>query len=174
MRRFACLLTALLLALGSTALAEAPAPLDAEDFTLTYQGVTYRLGEDAAPLLAAMTAADGAEPAVFEAESCLFDGMDKEYTGAELLVATCPTGKGGADQLETLVLLAGAYTTARGIGLGASLADVEAAYGTDYTRDGIELTYALGDPLSDPILIFTLDAKDDTVVELLMMNNTGF
>ena len=173
MRRFAILLAALL-ALCCTALAEAPAPLTDEDFTLDYEGVTYRLGEDAAPLLSAMTAADGAAPDVFEAESCLFEGMDREYTGNELLIATCPTGKGGADQLETFVLLGGDTKTARGVGLGASLGDVEAAYGTSYTRDGTELTYAMGSPLSDPILIFTLDAASDTVIEILLMNNTGF
>lgn len=174
MRKGLCALVALVLALPLCGVAElvAGAPLAEDDFALVLEGETYRLGDAAAPLAAVMEAAMG-PVAVTEADSCMFDGQDKEFATGELLMATYPIGPGGADVIETLMVIGGAHETARGIGIGAAKAEVVAAYGEAYALDYDQLIYRQGEGEMAPFIAFVLDLETDTVASFYMMRNTG-
>jgi hypothetical protein len=149
-------------------------PLGDADFAFALGGMVFHLGEPAAPLLALAQEITGPLE-VLEAESCLFpERMDREYSNETLLVATFPTGLNGADTIETIMALAGDWTTARGIGIGTARADILAAYGTPWMIDSNLLIYALGDPLTEPLLVFELDSGGETgiVVSFYFFKNT--
>jgi len=173
MRRVLCifLLAALLFpAAAATADPKAYDPLTEDDFVFVYDGQAHCLGDPALPLVEAIRAAEAVE--VVEADSCMFTGKDKEFQGETLLIATYPIGPGGADVLETILVVGGDHRTARGIGIGASMGDVIAEYGPEYTLDYDQVTYALGNALTEPVLVFLLDLQTDTVVAFYMMRNT--
>lgn len=160
-----CLVVVCLLCAG---VAYAGAPLEETDFVFAYGDQEFALGGPAQALLDAV-----GDMNMFEADSCMFDGKDREYENDELVLATYPIGPGGADQLETVLVIGGAHQTARAIGIGSTRAEVEAVYGTDYTLDYDQMVYAMGDPLTAPLLMFTLDLDTDTVVAFALMRNTG-
>ena len=165
-KRFLFLLTLCFL-FGSGGLAEAPALTDA-DFVLVYDRVSYTLRTDPSALLAAVARHDGAEMQLEEADSCLFDGKDKEYYGDELILGTYPVGKGGTDVLESIVIAGGPWETARGIRVGSSRQDVLAAYGAA-VQDYDQWLYALGEPYRGPTLIFQFDLETDRVICIFLL-----
>ena len=150
----------------------AAGPLTEADFVFAYAGQAHRLGEPALPLIQAIEAAEGAMR-VTEAESCMFAGIDREFESDTLLIATYPIGRGGADVLETILVIGGEHQTARGVSIGDAVDDVVAAYGNGYTLDHNQMVYALGDPLTEPVLIFILDLDTGRVASFFMMRNTS-
>jgi hypothetical protein len=171
-RRIVLLLILLGMAAVFPAGAEAAGPLTEADFVFVYAGQAYHLGEPALPLLQAVQAAEGAMR-VAEAESCMFTGVDREFESDTLLIATYPIGRGGADVLETILVVGGEHQTARGISIGDAMDDVAAAYGASYTLDYNQVVYALGDPLTEPVLIFILDLDTGRVASFFVMRNTS-
>lgn len=107
-----------------------------------------------------------------EAESCAYNGMDKKYTyeleGGYVELSTIPLLDGEDTVCEVYVTGQG-ITTAGGIGIGDSVHDIEAVYGTDFTCETVSdygredcymlLTYWAGEKNSPatPQLSFTLD-----------------
>lgn len=152
------------------ALAEAPG-LGEDDFAFRVGEDAYRLGDIAEPFLDAIEERYGLLT-VTEADSCMFTGKDKEYAGEELLIATYPIGPNGEDVIETIFVVAGAHETARGISIGATREAVIAAYGEGYTIDYDQMIYAMGDPLTEPLLVFVFDLGSDTVISFYMIRNT--
>ena len=142
--------------------------LTGEDFVFVYDGAVYTLSTDAAALIAAAEKRDGESMRVMEADSCLFSGKDKEFTGRELMLATYPILPGGGDQLETIAVLNGPWKTARGVGIGSSRAQVENAYGPG-AEDYDCLFYAVDAPYASPTLIFQFDLETDTVVAFMLL-----
>lgn len=76
----------------------------------------------------------------FEAPSCAFQGIDKIYTYSHFEVHTYPDGS--ADRISMILLLDDLISTPEGISIGATQADMEAAYGTGYTASSGAYTYA--------------------------------
>lgn len=172
MKRLLTVLLILCLFIWGGALADA-APLTEADFELAYAGGVYALGTDPAPLLAAMEKRDGEKPEVFEAESCLFQGKDKEITGQELILATYPMGPGGRDLLETIVIYGGPWVTCRGIGVGSAKDEVISAYGEQYRMDYDQMVYAVGEPYESPMVIFQLDLETSLVTAVFLMAHSA-
>lgn len=166
-----CRIIALLLALllAGCALAEESLPLTAEDLIFAYEGKTYRLLTDPTALIAAIAAHDGEEMTVEEAPSCLYDGMDKEYSGQDLVLGTHPTGKDGGDLLETILIVDGEWATARGIAIGSTKEQVIAAYGENFMEDYDQMIYAIGEPYESPMVIFQLDLDTQQVIAIFLM-----
>ncbi len=165
----ALFLAALLLALPAQA--AAPLPLTESDLALDFQGQVYTLGSPAKPLLAALTKA-GMPLSETRADSCLFEGEDKEYAGEELILGTLPRGKGGEDLVETIMVIAGDHLTPRGLGIGASRQEVEAAYGLPVLLDYDLMIYALMDPEDSPQLVFVMDMDTGLVESYYYFLNT--
>lgn len=128
----AALLCALLCACGKEMFGEA-------DLALDIGGISVTAETDVRTILDAF----GDDYDYAEAISCVYTGMDKTYQYDDCILYTYPDGDD--DCLMELYCTAN-VATAKGIAIGANLKDVENAYGTDYTRAGITVTYALEAP----------------------------
>ncbi len=107
----------------------------AKDAEIVVSGVTLKPGmEYTEPALTGWS--DYAELV-----SCAYVGMDRIYTYDKVEVYTYPDGEN--DFVLDIVLLDSA-STSKGITIGSSLADVEKAYGEDYTQDGFMIVYRDG------------------------------
>ena len=146
--------------------------LEKTDIVFTFDEQVYIPGDEPTALLRALEAHFGKGKET-QTASCLFTGMDKEFDFGDIIVGTYPMGKNGADVIESIIVFQGEWPTVRGIAIGATLEDVEKAYGNDYTLAYDQLTYCLGDPLTDPALTFFLDLETKTVLGYFLMGNGG-
>jgi len=110
---------------------------------------------------------------MFEALSCMFDGMDREFSNDDLVIATYPHGKDGADLLETIMVFSPEYPTARGICVGMERALVEEAYGTEYVFDFNQMLYFMTEEENSPMIVFTIDPETDLVTDYYIFLNTS-
>ena len=102
-----------------------PATPDASSWKYTVQGVDIMMHANAAPILEAL-----GDPVNFTEEaSCSFTGLDKTYYYGGFYLQTYPMGD--SDYVFSLWLVDDSSTTPEGIYIGASQAEVEAAYGTE-------------------------------------------
>lgn len=127
---FLALMLTLFACAGSDALSEDDLAVRIGSFTVT-PGTTM---DD-------VRAALGEADAYAEAISCVYEGMDKTFTYGEATFYTYPDGD--TDRLMEVYCTGGDVFTAKGITFGATAADIEAAYGSGYTRSGKLLTYEL-------------------------------
>lgn len=169
MKKALIFLLALLLCLPC--LAEDAMPLEERDFALFLENETeITLGQDAAAAAALLSAHSGMPFECLEAESCMFSGMDKEYSNEALVLGSYPIGPNGGDALESVLVFSPDYQTARGAKVGCSKNEIEALYGLNYTLDYDQMLYQLGE--DGPMLIFTLDLETNAVVSWLLLRNT--
>lgn len=88
-------------------------------------------------------AALGETAAYMEAASCYYEGLDKVFTYEGYEVTTYPAKDG--DYIQDINISADNIKTPEGIGVGSTLAQVEAAYGTDYRVSGKMYRYDVDD-----------------------------
>ncbi len=98
----------------------------------TEPGFTFQVGDTeivmhapAAPVLEAL----GDAKSYTEEASCAFEGLDKTYFYGSYYLTTYPNGS--EDNIFGLWLVDDSLSTPEGIYIGASKAEVEAAYGTE-------------------------------------------
>ena len=102
-----------------------PTQPDANSWKYTVRGVDILMHAEAAPVLEAL-----GEPVSYTEEaSCAFTGLDKTYYYGGFYLQTYPMGD--SDYVFSLWLVDDSSTTPEGIYIGASQAEVEAAYGTE-------------------------------------------
>ena len=103
----------------------APVTPDANSWKYTVQGVDILMNAEAAPILEAL-----GEPVSYTEEaSCAFTGLDKTYYYGGFYLQTYPLGD--KDYVFSAWLVDDSSTTPEGIYIGATQAEVEAAYGAD-------------------------------------------
>lgn len=102
-----------------------PATPDATSWKYTVQGVDIMMHANAAPILEAL----GEAVSYTEEASCAFTGLDKTYYYGGFYLQTYPMGE--EDFVYSVWLVDDSSTTPEGIYIGASQAEVEAAYGTE-------------------------------------------
>ena len=107
------------------------------DLAFVVKGATVRLGQNISAVLGILGAPDIYE----EAESRAYAGLDKFYSYGGIEVSTQPA-KG--DLICAIDVFDGTAKTARDIAVGGTLAQIEAAYGKDYTLEDGVLTYWAG------------------------------
>lgn len=122
MKRMIFLLLALLCLVGCAA---PEAPAEEENFAFVYNGVAISPHGDAASVIEAL----GEPKSYTEEASCAFDGLDKTYYYGSIYISTYPLD--GKDYVYTLWFADDTVTTAEGIRIGSSQAEVEEAYGAD-------------------------------------------
>ena len=141
--------------------AATPAALNESDLDFTLDGVAYKLKTDAKPLLGAL----GESYELTAAPSCLYVGEDKTFAYPDISISTFPIED--KDIIDEIDLLADRFATNRGIKIGDTLDQIKAAYGSDYTDDGVLVTYWLGGDstnLKSPQLYFEMtDGKVSTI-----------
>ena len=107
------------------AAANTPTTPDANSWKYSVQGVEIMMHAPAASILEAL-----GEPVSYTEEaSCAFSGLDKTYYYGGFYLQTYPMGD--EDFVFSLWLVDDSSTTPEGIYIGASQAEVEAAYGTE-------------------------------------------
>ena len=103
----------------------APITPDASSWKYTVRGVDILMNAEAAPVLEAL-----GEPVSFTEEaSCAFTGLDKTYNYGGFFLQTYPLND--VDYIYSAWLMDDSSETPEGIYIGATQAEVEAAYGTD-------------------------------------------
>lgn len=97
-----------------------------DSYSFVYNGVTISLNAPAESVVAAL-----GEPASYsESTSCAFDGLDKSYGYGSFYLETYPLN--GKDYVYGWYFVDDLVANAEGISIGSSLADVQAAYSSDY------------------------------------------
>lgn len=99
----------------------------------------------------------GGDPSYEESASCAFEGLDKTYGYGGYFITTYPNGD--KDYIYSAWFVDDSITTAEGIYVGSSKADVEAAYGAGCI-DGDSATLTKGN--TELVIIL----EDDAVVEI--------
>lgn len=129
--------------------------LTAEDLVFSYNGVTVELNGDADAAVAQL----GEAKDVSSQLSCHGEGDDKTYTYDGFVLNTYPLD--GKDRVLEIVVNAPGIATSKGIEVGAAVADVTAAYGSDYKQVGMYYAYEGGDGKSLQFFV-----QDDKVQEI--------
>ncbi len=106
----------------------------AEDLAFQYNGVSLTVGQDAAGFVAAVPA-----DTVESAPSCYGDGNDINYYYSNFTLYIWDSN--GTQLTYGIDITGTGLTTSKGIGIGSSLADVTAAYGSGYTVEGTDYVY---------------------------------
>ncbi len=119
-----------------------------QGYLFQHNGTQIAMKADAAPILAAL-----GEPVSYTEEtSCAFVGLDKTYYFGSFYLQTYP--EGDKDFVHGLWFADDSVSTPEGIYIGATQAQVEAAYGTEgyngsnayvMPKDGMQLTVILTD-----------------------------
>ena len=107
-------------------------------YVFEYDGIQMAVNMEAAPVLEAL----GEPVSYFEAASCAFEGLDKMYTYSSFEVDTYP--EGDVDYISCIYFLDDLVETPEGICLYMTQADMEEAYGTEYTEVNGAFVYSKG------------------------------
>ena len=102
-----------------------PKEPDSNSWKYTIRGVDVMMHAEAAPVLEAL----GEAVSYTEEASCAFTGLDKTYYYGGFYLQTYPIGD--ADYIYSVWLVDDSSSTPEGIYIGATQAEVEAAYGAD-------------------------------------------
>ena len=105
---------------------ETAAVAEGEAYTFTYGGTKIAMNAEAAPILEAL----GEPKSYTEEESCAFEGLDKTYYFGSFYLQTYP--EADTDYIYCLWLVDDSVETEEGIYIGATQAQVEAAYGAEW------------------------------------------
>ena len=97
----------------------------ADGFVFNYNGIEIALHANAAPIVEAL----GEAMSYTESASCAFEGLDKTYYYGSFYMDTYPVGE--EDFVFGVWFADDSVATEEGIYIGASKADVEAAYGAE-------------------------------------------
>lgn len=138
-----------------------------EDIALLISGETFTLNDPVESIVEIL----GEDFDYSEIASDAYEGLDKMYDYGTIIVATVPPE--GKDVIAEIHVLGGDLaSTAKGIKIGSTLAELEAAYGTDYTLDDDILTYWAGpkNEINTPNLYFVMDGEDK--VSEISISNT--
>jgi hypothetical protein len=123
-------------------------------YAFLYREVTIPMNADAAPIIEAL----GEPVDYFEAASCAFQGLDKIYYYQGFELGTYPNED--KDYVSYVNLLDDTVETDQGISLGASLSEVKAAYGEDYSVEGNAYIYRQEDTK------LTFFIEEDEVIQI--------
>lgn len=108
-------------------------------YSFEYKDLNIFMNMDVAPVINNL----GEALEYFEAESCAFKGLDKTYTYPGFEITTYPLN--GMDNVSSIYFMDDSVSTPEGIYLGASVDEMIAAYGDDYTESSGAYTYTKDD-----------------------------
>jgi hypothetical protein len=108
-------------------------------YSFEYKDLNIFMNMDVAPVINNL----GEALEYFEAESCAFKGLDKTYTYPGFEITTYPLN--GSDNISSIYIMDDSVSTPEGIYLGASVDEMIAAYGDDYTESSGAYTYTKDD-----------------------------
>lgn len=133
----------------------------AESHSFTYEGTKIEMGTEANDVLEQL----GEPKSYTEEASCAFEGLDKTYFYGSFYVTTYPDGD--KENFYSAWFADDSITTAEGIYIGSSKADVEKAYGSD-AFDGVNSFTILKGKSKLTVIIeddFVTDITYDAIVD---------
>ena len=163
-KRAVWMFLALTLSLTLCACAGKDKTLRKEDISMTACETVITADSQVSSLLEAF----GENYEMAEAVSCVYTGLERTYSYGDLILYTYP-GDDGAEHLMEAYAAADAKTS-RGVAIGSSLKDVEAAYGADYTKAGSTVSFALapsGDQMVPASVYFELSGDTVTAIGIV-------
>ena len=110
-----------------------------DDLVFIYNGIRINLDEDINDVIAAIGQPDD----MISAPSCYYDGDDKTFVYDGFKVNTYPDGSN--DYVVSVELVSDAVSTVKGVSVGMDINDALAVYGSDYTVNGFNYQYQIGD-----------------------------
>ncbi len=116
---------------------EPPAAFSAEDLKFTYNGTSLTVGEDASAFVSAV-APDSSE----SAPSCYGNGEDVNYYYPNFTLYIWDND--GVKLTYGIDIKSAGLATSKGISVGSSVNDLIAAYGSNYSVEGMDYVYAEG------------------------------
>jgi hypothetical protein len=125
-----------------------------EGFSFEYNKTAIPMNVDAAPIVKSL----GEPMDYFEAASCAFQGLDKQYYYNGFELGTYP--KGNQDFVSYINFQDDTVSTDQGIALGSTLDELLASYGKDYTQEGTSYVYKKGETK------LTFIVEEDTVTQI--------
>ena len=134
----------------------ADSKVDESDFAADIQGTVVRLDEEINQLMNKL----GTPDCFTETVSNPRIGSDKTYTYKGIVVSTNP--ENGKDIVSSIQYY-GEEKTLSGVGIGSTRADIEAAYGIDYTIDPNYIIYTYGENAK---LCFQMNGEQCEYIEL--------
>lgn len=162
MKRIITLFCAVLLAALAGCAAKPAAGFAESDLLLQVNGSTYRCRDNIQTVIAQF----GESYDYAEGKSCDYDGLDKTYTYPVATFYTNPLAEG--DLLNEIYSKSESVTTSKGLAVGASKADVLAAYGEPVEQDATLLIYRLSNQIGAPSLCFELAGERVSAVFLTL------
>ena len=134
----------------------ADSKVDESDFAADIQGTVVRLDEEINQLMNKL----GTPDCFTETVSNPRIGSDKTYTYKGIVVSTNP--ENGKDIVSSIQYYGEEKTLSR-VGIGSTRADIEAAYGIDYTIDPNYIIYTYGENAK---LCFQMNGEQCEYIEL--------
>lgn len=132
-----------------------------KDLIFVLNGAEYPLHSDAGKLLAVLGKPDKQSEAV----SCAYVGMDRQFVyKAGIEIDTYPIKD--KDMIDSIVLTSKDFATAKGITIGSSKVEVEAAYGTTYKDEGEIIIYYQNNDIENLKAYQLYFVFEGTVVEI--------
>ncbi len=119
---------------------------EVKGYVFEYNGVKIAMDMEAAPIIAAL----GEPASYFEAPSCAFEGLDKNYNYGSFEIDTYE--QNGKDYISCVFFRDDLIETPEGVALFETKADMTAAYGEGYKeeygmlvyeKDGMKLKFIL-------------------------------
>ena len=105
------------------------------DGIVTVGDTEISINGEAAPALSGLGKADN----FYEAENCNYQGKEKIYVYKDVEISVYPMD--GTDCIRSVYVKTDAAQMAEGVSVGSDTADMEEAYGTDYTESKGVYTY---------------------------------
>ena len=110
-----------------------------DDLVFVYNGIKINLDEDINDVIAAL----GQPVDMISAPSCYYDGDDKTFVYNGFKINTYPDGNN--DYVVSIELVSDSVSTVKGVSTGMKIDDALAVYGQDYTVNGFNYQYQIGD-----------------------------
>lgn len=110
-----------------------------DSFVFTFKDTDVQINAEMDQILDKL----GKEDSYFESESCAFQGLDKAYTYGSVVIQTYPIDE--IDYVYSVELKDDTVETPEGVYIGASVTDVEKAYGTPDNQTDIAYIYVQGE-----------------------------
>ena len=110
----------------------------ANGYEITINGTTITMHKEAADIISAL----GKTKDYYEATSCAFDGLDKQYFYEGYQVETYPTDD--KDYISLVYIEKEGIPTKEGVQVGDTAEKVKEVYGTDYKDDFGTMIYSSG------------------------------
>ncbi len=106
-------------------------------YYFTVDGLDIHMDDEMAPILEAL----GEPNFYYEAQSCAFEDMDRIYTYSGYEIFTYVID--GVERVNYMWFTDDSRKTREGAGLGTTLAELEAMYGTEYEQDNTKYSYSI-------------------------------